>query len=363
MIAENKESIKLFYRDGSSDKVYQVQFDRIDGGYVVNFQFGRRGSTLQSGTKTPEPVSYEKASKIYERLVAEKRAKGYTEGEGGTPYENSGQAGRQSGLLPQLLNPIDENKVDALIDSDDWYMQEKKDGCRLLVRKTGDTIEGINRKGAFVGISKAIERAVRQIDADVVLDGEAVGGEYWAFDLLELNGEDQRSYGVVERFHELVLLAQELPDGGALRVVPSALAKHSKRKVFEALKAARAEGVVFKHRDAKYTPGRPASGGDHLKWKFTATATCVVLGQNEGKRSVALAVYQDPGDGFVEVGNVTIPPNFNIPPTDSLIEVRYLYARAGGSLYQPVYLGPRTDLDVADSAKSLKFKQGEDDES
>jgi hypothetical protein len=80
-------------------------------------------------------------------------------------------------------------------------------------------------------------------------------------------------------------------------------------------------------------------------------------------RSVAWAVYQDPGDGFVEVGNVTIPPNFDIPPAGSLVDVRYLYARLGGSLYQPVYLGPRTDVDVADSAKSLKFKQGEDEES
>lgn len=362
MIAENKESIRLYYCDGRSDKVYQVQLDRVDGGYVVNFQFGRRGSALQSGTKTPEPVSYEKASKIYERLVAEKRAKGYTQAEGGTPYASSEQAGRQSGLLPQLLNPIGEDQVDALIESDEWYMQEKKDGCRLLVRKTGDTIEGINRKGAFVGISKAIEQAVRQIDSDVVLDGEAVGEEYWAFDVLELNGEDQRGYGVAERFHELVLLAQELPDGGALRAVPSALTKHSKRKVFEALKVARAEGVVFKHRDAKYAPGRPASGGEQLKCKFTATATCKVLGQNEGKRSVAVAVPQDPGDGFVEIGNVTIPVNSPIPPANSLVEVRYLYAYPGGSLYQPVYLGQRNDLDSADSVKSLKFKQGEDDE-
>ena len=55
---ELRQSITLYYREGNSDKVYQVQFDRIDGGYVVNFQFGRRGSTLQSGTKTPEPVSY-----------------------------------------------------------------------------------------------------------------------------------------------------------------------------------------------------------------------------------------------------------------------------------------------------------------
>jgi hypothetical protein len=47
----------------------------------------------------------------------------------------------------------------------------------------------------------------------------------------------------------------------------------------------------------------------------------------------------------------------------SLVEVRYLYAYPGGSLYQPVYLGERNDVDTADSVKSFKFKQGEDDES
>jgi bifunctional non-homologous end joining protein LigD len=56
MILETKESTHLHYRDLRSDKVYHVQLDRADGGYVVNFQFGRRGSSLQSGTKTPQPL-------------------------------------------------------------------------------------------------------------------------------------------------------------------------------------------------------------------------------------------------------------------------------------------------------------------
>ncbi len=114
--------------------------------------------------------------------------------------------------------------------------------------------------------------------------------------------------------------------------------------------------------DAQYVPGRPNSGGAHLKLKFTASASCKVLGQNEGKRSVALAVRQEPGNGFVEIGNVTIPANVAIPPADALVEIRYLYAYPGGSLYQPVYLGVRDDIEHADAVPSLKFKQGEDDE-
>src|SRR5258708_1500579 len=363
MIAEDKESISLYYRDGRSDKVYQVQLDRVDGGYVVNFQFGRRGSTLQSGTKTSEPVSYDNASKFYERLVAEKKAKGYTEAEGGTPYANSGQAGRWSGLLPQLLNPIDEAQANQLIADVAWVMQEKKDGCRLLVRKSGDTVEGTNRKGQFVGLSKEIEQSVRAFHGDLVFDGEAVGDVYWVFDLLERRGEDMRSLSASSRLSNLVVLLETSLGDGAVRPILSAWTPSAKRELFERLKQERAEGVVFKHVDAKYVAGRPNSGGDNLKFKFTGNVTCKVLGQNQGKRSVALAVCQDPGDGFVEVGNVTIPANFDIPPTDSLVEVRYLYAYPGGSLYQPVYLGQRNDVDMAGSVKSLKFKQGEDDES
>jgi bifunctional non-homologous end joining protein LigD len=363
MIAENKERISLYYREGRSDKVYHIQLDQTDGGFVVNFQFGRRNNTLQSGAKTPAPVTYGKAKNIYDRLAAEKKGKGYVEDEDGTPYQNSEHAGRQSGLLPHLLNPIDEARVDELIASSDWCMQEKKDGWRLLARKAGDAIEGINRKGMFVGMSSTIEQAVRRIGGDLVLDGEAIGDVYWAFDLLELDREDLRGSSVARRFGKLSPLLEGASSEGALRLIPSAWNPPAKRKLFERLKAERAEGVVFKRISARYVPGRPTSGGDYLKFKFTAMATCKVLAPNEGKRSVALCVYQDPGDGFVEIGNVTIPANFRIPAAGSLVEVRYLYAYVGGSLFQPVYLGERNDVDGADSVKSLKFKQGEDDES
>ncbi len=363
MITENEEKISLYYNEGRSDKVYRVQMEQTEGGFIVNFQFGRRGSTLQSGTKTPAPVPYEKAKNIYDRLVAEKKGKGYTQDEDGTPYQNSEQAGRQSGLLPQLLNPIDEARIAELIAASHWCMQEKKDGCRLLVRKSGDVIEGINRKGMFVGMSTAIDQAVREIGGDCVLDGEAIGDIYWVFDLLQLDREDLRDLSVAQRFGKLSLLLEGSSSDGALRLIPDSWNPSAKRRLFERLKAERAEGVVFKHMGAKYLPGRPTSGGDHLKFKFTATATCKVLAPNQDKRSVALGVCQNPGDGFVEIGNVTIPANFRIPATDSLVEVRYLYAYVGGSLFQPVYLGERNDVDGADSVKSLKFKQGEDDES
>jgi len=50
-------------------------------------------------------------------------------------------------------------------------------------------------------------------------------------------------------------------------------------------------------------------------------------------------VYQHPGDGFVEIGTVTIPANFRIPAVGSPVDVRYLREHVDGSQYQPVYSG------------------------
>jgi predicted DNA-binding WGR domain protein len=74
------KSADLFFQEGSSDKEYHLQIIELkEGGYVVNFQYGRRGGPLQSGTKTPEPVSLPEAEKIYEKLKNEKTNKGYEE--------------------------------------------------------------------------------------------------------------------------------------------------------------------------------------------------------------------------------------------------------------------------------------------
>lgn len=199
MITENEEKISLYYNEGRSDKVYRVQMEQTEGGFIVNFQFGRRSSTLQSGTKTSAPVPYEKAKNIYDRLVAEKKGKGYAQDEDGTPYQNSEQAGQQSGLLPQLLNPIDEARIADLIASSHWRMQEKKDGCRLLVRKSGDVIEGINRKGMFAGMSRTIEQAVRGVGGDFVLDGEASGESSAPPTITESATAGTRRWGTTKR--------------------------------------------------------------------------------------------------------------------------------------------------------------------
>lgn len=50
------ENITLYFRQGSSDKVYQAGIVPKDGGYVVHFAYGRRGATLTTGTTTVSKI-------------------------------------------------------------------------------------------------------------------------------------------------------------------------------------------------------------------------------------------------------------------------------------------------------------------
>ncbi len=127
-------NITLYYRDGSSDKVYQVSLEPKSDGFIVNFAFGRRGSTLNTGTKTSSPVDYDTAKKIYDKLVREKTAKGYTPGEDGTPYQHTDKEQRSTGIRPQLLNPVEEQEMQWLLNDTEHCMQEKFDGKRVLVQ-------------------------------------------------------------------------------------------------------------------------------------------------------------------------------------------------------------------------------------
>jgi bifunctional non-homologous end joining protein LigD len=69
-VSEATERVALYYREGSSDKVYQAAIEPAGNQFVVNFAYGRRGATLTTGTKTSLPVDYAAAKKIYAKLVA-----------------------------------------------------------------------------------------------------------------------------------------------------------------------------------------------------------------------------------------------------------------------------------------------------
>jgi len=342
----------LYYRQGNSDKVYQIAIEPKGDGHIVTFAYGRRGQTLTTGIKTPKPVPLDQAQTIYDKLVASKLVKGYSPSEKGTPYTSSTHEGRDSGVRCQLLNPVSEDALPRLLSDTRHCLQEKHDGRRLLIRKQGNQVTGINRRGLIVSLPKSIAAAANQLAADCLIDGEAVGQVLHAFDLLELQGVDCRQRAYLDRFAGLLRLLD--PDT-AIRPVNTAVDPDDKQAMFQTLRKTGAEGVVFKNVDAVYSSGRPSTGGSQLKFKFVESASFIVRAINK-KRSISLALL----DGGIEVpaGNVTIPPNHELPDTGAIVEVRYLYAyRQSGKIYQPVYLGERSDIPPEDcTVDQLKYK-------
>ena len=360
----------LYYAEGSSDKEYHAEIVEVEGGNVVNFRYGRRGSSLTVGTKTSAPVDFEHAKKIFDKLVKEKTTKGYTPDVSGAAYQGTENAGLTSDFLPQLLNPVTEAEAMGFIKDGKWAAQEKMDGERRAAHAENGKVIGMNRKGLIVPLPQCIADDLLSVAAksgSIRVDGEIIGEILYVFDLHIYKGEHIHSLPWLERMR---LTEYALAGYKQIKPVPVAVTKDEKRTLWNKVKTAHGEGVVFKRINSIVKVGRPNSGGDWLKFKFTESASCCVMEVNSGKRSVKIGLLDSvsrdvvKGKKMIPVGNVTIPPNYVVPDAGEIVEVEYLYAYTGGSIYQPVYRGKRTDLDIsACTIAQLKFKpEGREDE-
>ncbi|KFA94450.1 hypothetical protein [Archangium violaceum] len=114
------EQVALLFQEGKSDKVYEVDLLEVSPGQcVVNFRYGRRGTALKDGSKTPVPVPQAEAKRVFDKLVQSKLDSGYVHaGAPGTPVSPptprapaappptvaapAGLSPRESALLAQL---------------------------------------------------------------------------------------------------------------------------------------------------------------------------------------------------------------------------------------------------------------------
>jgi len=360
-MSNNLPNISLWFCEGTSDKVYKAAVEDAGKGlYSVNFAYGRRNSTLNTGTKTQSPVDLENATKIYNKLVLSKTAKGYK------PTDDSGSIAssittavkdidqRDTGLRPQLLNPITEDEAEKYILNNDWCSQEKFNGKRMTVKKDNKETVAANKKGLSIGFPDAIANEAKAVNVSFTTDGESIGDVLHAFDILEHGGSDLRGTPYLKRLIALNGLTKDLK---SIIVAETAMGTKQKSAMMAKLKAAGKEGIVFKCLSAKWYAGRPASGGSAIKCKFWESCSCVVSKVN-AKRSVAISLEGQP------IGKVTIPPNFEVPTIGQVIEVKYLYVVGkGGSLYQPIYLGVRDDVDASECTfklQKIKYKPEDD---
>lgn len=371
-------------RMGTSDKLYVVQVQKRDMGtagieYLTVGYHGRRGATLSRAEKYKGPSLADARAKA-DKLARDKRmgASRYTThattpgvpvtgmpssapvpGAASVPSSAAVPAAAiptpgPDSYLPMLAETVkDADELELLLSSPDWVAQRKYDGERALISVRRSGCVATNRKGLVRPLTDAtlssftLIRAKRDFsdEREAVLDGELMGEVFVAYDMLFMRSQDFRDLAFDERYASMELLLAEAP--GLL--APTAWTEKDKRAMLEQALLENWEGLIFRNVNGTYVSARV----DVLKkYKLWSTVTCRVMTINK-QRSIGLGL-RDADDGEVFVGNVTVPPNQNIPKLDSLVEVRYLYAMDEGSLYQPVLLRSRSDVDEADLRSSLK---------
>jgi bifunctional non-homologous end joining protein LigD len=345
-------AIQLFFQEGSSDKVYNAQILKDGGAYTVAVQWGRRGSTLSTGNKAVK-VALDAATKTFDKLVREKTSKGYEEvGDkqpaAVAPPEGEGSGSKVTGKrakvghAAQLLTALDD-ELEACLADDALVAQQKLDGIRVLV-SVEDTLVATNRDGQATELAKQALAGLAYLPKGTIVDGEVMGDEFWLFDILALAGDDVRDRGYLERW---ALLDEELEPAlteGA-HVLPVARGAKAKRELHDRLRAASAEGIVFKRGDAPYKSGR---GTTQRKYKFIKSCDVIVL-ENAGN-AYRMAVYD--GKTLFDVGRVFAgTTNASRKDLDAALgrgerpicEVKYLYATDDHQLFQPVFVRTRDD--------------------
>ena len=227
----------------------------------------------------------------------------------------------KSGKSPALKPPpFREPQLATLVDTpptgNDWLHETKYDGYRALVAVGGGKAIAYSRSGLdWTAKFGAVPTACAMLPcASALIDGEIVSLDaagkpnfstlqaalkdngpllYFAFDLLELDGEDLAGLPLIERKAKLATLLADAP-------APLHYSEHVRgggEAMFSALCAAGYEGVVSKRADGKSRPGR---SGSWLKSKCTHRQEFVIGGWSKsengrGLASLLLGVQEDGG--------------------------------------------------------------------
>lgn len=363
---------------GGSNKLYVIQVTESVGPagttYTTTGFYGAIGATLKSDEK------YTGASKLSAMAAANKlekdKRKKYVDHAvtAGTPVRGmpstspvyggpamataaapSPAPAVPKGRLPMLASVLPEDELEAMILNRDAVFQRKYDGERAIISLRRGAIVRTNRNGFERAISAVVEEELKKLwplpdfrdELETIIDGELMDDVFIAYDMLVQRDNDICDRDFDERFANLeVLLEDTVPH----LLAETAYSEEEKRAMLKKAQDEKWEGIMVRLGSSEYKVGRCKN---IFKYKLWATATCRVLSTNSGVRSVQLALRDEKGDD-VFCGNVTVPPNQDIPEAYSLVEVRYLYAMEGGSLYQPVLMRPRDDVDECDLRSDMR---------
>jgi DNA ligase D-like protein (predicted ligase) len=209
-----------------------------------------------------------------------------------------------------FVEPMAALPVDRLPEGQEWLYEAKFDGYRALALKDGFRVRLLSRKGNDLTRSyPGIETAVKALRADsALLDGEIVAFDeqgrpsfqqlhhrvakgtairYFAFDLLHLDGKDLTIVPLHDRRAQLAALIQ----GSAVEF--SGQLPGTADEVVQAVTQVGLEGVIAKHRDSRYEPGRRS--GKWQKFKIKNRQEFVIGGykpENQNFQSIVVGYYE-----------------------------------------------------------------------
>jgi DNA ligase-1 len=206
-------------------------------------------------------------------------------------------------VLPMLASSA-ETVREALVGFERASVEWKLDGIRIQIHRRGDEVRVYTRNLNDVthDLPGTVDAALQLPVGQAVLDGEALGGGTFLFDLLHVDGEDLLDTPLEQRNERLAELAVELK-------VPGTFTSHGDEAqlVLDNALAAGHEGVVVKDAASLYAAGR--RGKAWRKVKPVRTYDLVVLGAEwgHGRRQGTLSNLhlgaRDPRSGdYVMVG-------------------------------------------------------------
>ncbi|MDA3615775.1 WGR domain-containing protein [Polluticaenibacter yanchengensis] len=135
----------LYFKEGNSDKVYEIDLCEVNGNkFVVNFRYGRRGVPLKEGTKTEQGVDRLKAESIFNNLESEKMAKGYRRSEAQSDLSVCRELTPQKEAVPLPVSDIQS-------------LPEGREKAILLRLK--NAVEGNRQSGKSWRLSRVVWRA------------------------------------------------------------------------------------------------------------------------------------------------------------------------------------------------------------
>ncbi|MDF2901473.1 MAG: ATP-dependent ligase, partial [Phenylobacterium sp.] len=220
--------------------------------------------------------------------------------------------GKAQGAPPAFSPPQLCTLVDSVPDGSAWMHEVKYDGYRAVIAVGGGTAKVYTRNGLdWTDKFQAIADAAAALPVDsALLDGEIVAFKdgrpdfstlknaissagdmtFFAFDLIELDGEDLRPLTNLQRKERLrpIITASD-------RLQFSEHVMGSGEKLFETMCAEGLEGIVSKQADAPYREQRTKAW---VKVKCTRRQEFVIVGwttsdKARGFRSLLLGVHED----------------------------------------------------------------------